>query len=45
MRELNQVETDIISGGQMSTQTRITIGVAFVVCPLAGIAMLAGYYA
>lgn len=36
---------DLVSGGAMSTETKIVIGVALVVCPLLGAGMLVGYYA
>lgn len=45
MYELNEVQIDMISGGVMSTETKIIIGVSLAVCPLLGAGMLLGYYA
>lgn len=45
MIELNTAQLDMVSGGEMSTETKIIIGVSLVVCPLLGAGMLLGYYA
>lgn len=45
MRELSVSEIAMVGGaGQMSTETKITVGVLAVVSPLACAAFLIGYY-
>ena len=45
MQELNMMEVDLVSGGVMSTKTKIIIGCGFLVGGvLLGGAMLIGYY-
>lgn len=45
MIELAAAEVGMVSGGVMSTETKVEIGVALVLCPILGLGMLAGYYA
>lgn len=45
MYELSVDQLDFVSGGKMSTETKIIIGVALVVSPVLGCGMLLGYYA
>jgi len=45
MIELAAAEVGMVCGGVMSTETRIEIGAALVLCPILGLGMLAGYYA
>ena len=45
MIELSAVDVEMVSGGAMSTETKVEIGIALAVCPILGLGMLAGYYA
>lgn len=45
MKELSLDEVNLVSGGDMSTETKVIIGVAFAVSPVVGVGMLLGYYA
>jgi len=46
MRELSVSELDLVSGGgDMSTETKVIVGLALVVSPLLGAVVLIGYYA
>lgn len=45
MYQLDEIQLDQVSGGEMSTETRVIITVAIVVCPIVGVGMLVGYYA
>ena len=45
MIELATAEVGMVSGGVMSTETKMEIGAALVLCPILGLGMLAGYYA
>ncbi|MGN2242597.1 hypothetical protein ACFWZU_03690 [Frateuria sp. GZRR33] len=45
MQELTMGEVAFVAGGEMSTATKVEIGIALAVCPLLGLGMLAGYYA
>lgn len=45
MMELSVAEVEMISGGVMSTETKMEIGAALVLCPILGVGMLIGYYA
>jgi len=44
MRELTEAEILLVSGGQMSTKTAVTIGIVGLFCPIAGLGMTIGYY-
>lgn len=44
MIELAVVEVEMVSGGVMSTESKIEIGVALALCPVLGAGMLFGYY-
>ena len=45
MKELTIDQVNLVSGGDMSTETRVIIGVALAVTPVVGMGMLLGYYA
>lgn len=44
MQELNMEQIEAVSGGEMSTTTKVVIGGALVVAPVVGLGMLLGYY-
>lgn len=45
MYELSGDEVGLVSGGAMSTETKVIIGAALIVSPIIGVGMLVGYYA
>jgi hypothetical protein len=45
MYQLNEAQIEMVSGGEMSTETKVIIGVSLAVCPVLGVGMLLGYYA
>lgn len=44
MQELNLEQIELVSGGEMSTTTKVIIGGAAIVSPLVAAGMLLGYY-
>lgn len=45
MRELSKSESEIISGGEMSTRTAVILGITIAVSPGLAAMMALGYYA
>lgn len=45
MYEMSESQILLVSGGKMSTETKVIIGVTLLVSPVVGVGMLVGYYA
>ncbi|MCZ8114988.1 hypothetical protein [Silanimonas sp.] len=45
MKHMNDEQLQLVSGGEISTQTAVTLVVVTAVSPLLGLAMYAGYMA
>lgn len=44
MKELSCEQINLVSGGEMSTRTKVIIGAALVISPVMGAGLVLGYY-